>query len=253
LIFTTIAILLRNTKEERTLKENLLLASSTAFVSGVTNVAGVVAFLAFTTNMTGHFANLARNVIERNLSQVIIFLVWLFLFFAGAFTSNFLVRWQSHKSAYRANAAPIILEIIILLFVAYYGTNHYDGTLAEKQIITGALILSMGLQNGLVSNISGGIIKTSHLTGVFTDLGADFAELFYPNAQKSPLLKNRMYIRLTILGFYFAGALAGGYFFDKYDFMMFYFIPVILFTILYYDLSPLALHKIARLFFKVNN
>jgi len=240
--------MLRRTREERTLKENLLLASSTAFVAGVTNVAGVIAFLAFTTNMTGHFANLARNVIERNLPQVIVFIVWLFLFFAGAFTANFLVRWQSHKSAYRANVAPIILEMIILLFVAYYGSNHYAGNLAEKQTITGALILAMGLQNGLVSNISGGLIKTSHLTGVFTDLGADFAELLYPSAEKSPLLKNRMAIRLTILGFYFAGALAGGYFFDQYDFTMFYFIPVILFTILYYDLSPIALHKFARLF-----
>ena len=240
--------MLRRTREERTLKENLLLASSTAFVAGVTNVAGVIAFLAFTTNMTGHFANLARNVIERNLPQVIVFIIWLFLFFAGAFTANFLVRWQSHKSTYRANVAPIILEIVILLFVAYYGSNHYAGDLTEKQIITGALILAMGLQNGLVSNISGGLIKTSHLTGVFTDLGADFAELLYPNAEKSPLLKNRMFIRLTILGFYFGGALAGGYFFEKYNFLMFYFIPVILFTILYYDLSPIALHKFARLF-----
>jgi uncharacterized membrane protein YoaK (UPF0700 family) len=244
--------MLRNEKDERTLKENLLLASSTAFVSGVTNVAGVIAFLAFTTNMTGHFANLARNVIEQNFPQVIIFLIWLFLFFAGAFTANFLVRWREHKSAYRANMAPIVLEIIILLFVAYYGSNHYTESLLEKQVITSALIFAMGLQNGLVSNISGGLIKTSHLTGLFTDLGADFAEWLYPNSQKPVAVKNRMYIRFTILGFYFLGALAGGYFFDKYNFNIFYFIPVILFTILYYDLSPIALHKLARLFSSIN-
>jgi len=239
--------MLRRIKGDRTLKENLLLASSTAFVSGATNVAGVIAFLAFTTNMTGHFANLARNVIEKNLPEVILFFIWLLLFFTGAFAANFLVRWQSHKSAYRANALPIILEIIILLFVAFYGRNYYSETLQEKQVITGAVILAMGLQNGLVSNISGGLIKTSHLTGLFTDLGADMAEWIFVS-KRSALLKNRMYIRYTILGFYFLGALAGGYFFDKYDFAIFYFIPVILFTILYYDLSPIALHKLARLF-----
>jgi len=241
--------MLRRTKDERTLKENLLLASSTAFVSGATNVAGVIAFLAFTTNMTGHFANLAKNVIEQNYEQVLLFLIWVFLFFAGAFTANFLVRWQSNKSAYRANAAPIVLEIIILLFVAYYGRNYYSETLEEKQLITSAVILAMGLQNGLVSNVSGGLIKTSHLTGVFTDLGADVAEWLYPNnPKKTVILKNKMYIRLTILLFYFLGALAGGYFFDKYEFAIFYFIPVILFTILYYDISPIALHKLMRLF-----
>jgi len=239
--------MLKRTNTDRTLKENLLLASSTAFISGATNVSGVIAFLAFTTNMTGHFANLAKNVIERNLEQVTVFLIWLFVFFAGAFTANFLVRWQSHKSTYRANALPIILEIIILLFVAFYGSNYYAETLQEKRLITSAVILAMGLQNGLVSNISGGLIKTSHLTGLFTDLGADMAEWIYV-AKRSALLKNRMRIRFTILAFYFLGGLAGGYFFDKYDFTIFYFIAVILFTILYYDLSPIALHKLAQLF-----
>ena len=241
--------MLRRTKDERTLKENLLLASSTAFVSGATNVAGVIAFLAFTTNMTGHFANLAKNVIESNYEQVVIFLIWIVLFFSGAFTANFLVRWQSHKSAYRANALPIIIEMAILLFVAFYGRNYYNETLEEKRLITSAVILAMGLQNGLVSNISGGLIKTSHLTGVFTDLGADVAEWLYPNnPKKTALLKSKMYIRLTILAFYFLGALAGGYFFEKYEFAIFYFIPVILFTILYYDISPIALHKLMRFF-----
>jgi uncharacterized membrane protein YoaK (UPF0700 family) len=240
--------LLRRTKNDRTLKENLMLASSTAFVSGATNVAGVIALLAFTTNITGHFANLARNVIERNFPQIIILLIWLLLFFAGAFIANFLVRWQSHKSVYRANALPIVLEIIILLFVAFYGSNYYNDTLREKQLITAAIILAMGLQNGLVSNISGGLIKTSHLTGLFTDLGADVAEWLFVRTNKPALLKSRLYIRFTILTFYFLGALAGGYFFDKYDFAIFYFIPVILFTILYYDLSPIALYKFVRLF-----
>jgi uncharacterized membrane protein YoaK (UPF0700 family) len=241
--------MLRRTKDERTLKENLLLASSTAFVSGATNVAGVIAFLAFTTNMTGHFANLAKNVIGSNYEQVIIFLIWVVLFFAGAFTANFLVRWQSHKSAYRANALPIVIEMIILLFVAFYGRNYYNETLEEKRLITSAVILAMGLQNGLVSNISGGLIKTSHLTGVFTDLGADVAEWLYPNnPKKTALLKSKMYIRLTILAFYFLGASAGGYFFEKYEFAIFYFIPVILFAILYYDISPIALHKLMRFF-----
>jgi uncharacterized membrane protein YoaK (UPF0700 family) len=142
--------MLKRTKDDRTLKENLMLASSTAFVSGVTNVSGVIAFLAFTANMTGHFANLAKNMIERNLHEVILFLIWLSLFFAGSFIANFLVRWQSHKSVYRATILPIVLEIIVLLFVAFYGQNYYTETLAEKQLLTSAIILSMGLQNGLV-------------------------------------------------------------------------------------------------------
>jgi len=123
--------MLKRTKGDRSLKENLLLASSTALVAGATNISGVIAFLAYSTSMTGHFANLAKNVIERNLPEVIVLLIWLLLFFAGAFAANFLVRWQSHKSVYRANALPIVLEIIILLLVAFYGRNYYAETLQE--------------------------------------------------------------------------------------------------------------------------
>ena len=81
--------MLKAVKEQRTLKENLMLASSTAFVAGVTNVAGMLAFLAFTSNITGHVANLAKHIIEQNYRQMIIFLVWLLMFFCRGFCIQF--------------------------------------------------------------------------------------------------------------------------------------------------------------------
>lgn len=240
--------MLRKAKDDRTLKENLMLASSTAFVSGVTNVAGVIAFLAFTSNITGHVANLAKHVVERNFREIVIFFIWLLLFFAGAFVSNFIVRSAHSRSRYHAHAIPMVLEIIMLLCVAIYGYHFYDETLLEREAIIGAILFSMGLQNSLVSHISGGLIKTSHLTGLFTDLGADMAELVYRQSSATDAVRHRILIRLTILGFYFMGGVAGGYFFGRYEFSIFFFIPLILLTILYYDVSDLALHKLSRMF-----
>ncbi|MES2279565.1 MAG: YoaK family protein [Bacteroidota bacterium] len=240
--------MLRQAKEDRTLKENLLLASSTAFVSGVTNVAGVVAFLAFTSNITGHVANLAKHVVEQNFKEIIVFFVWLMLFMAGAFISNFIIKSLQDSSRYRAHAVPMILEIVILFAVAVYGYHFYDDSMLEREAIIGAILFAMGLQNSLVSNISGGLIKTSHLTGLFTDLGSDLADWLHPRTEASEVVKNKIIIRLTILSFYFIGGVAGGYFFDLYDFRIFYFIPLVLLTILYYDLSPLALHRFMRMF-----
>jgi uncharacterized membrane protein YoaK (UPF0700 family) len=240
--------MLRQTKDNRTLKENLLLASSTAFVSGVTNVVGVVAFLAFTSNITGHVANLAKHVVEQNFKEIIVFVAWLMLFMAGAFISNFIIRSLQDRSRYRAHAVPMILEIIVLLIVAVYGYHFYDNSMLEREAIIGAILFAMGLQNALVSAISGGLIKTSHLTGLFTDLGSDLADWLHPKTEATEAIKNKIIIRLTILSFYFIGGVAGGYFFDLYDFRIFYFIPVILLTILYYDLSPLALHRFMRMF-----
>lgn len=239
--------MLRQAKENRTLKENLLLASSTAFVSGSVNVAGLIAFLAFSSNITGHVANLARHVVQQNFSEIALFFTWLMLFLAGAFTSTFIIKSFENSSRYRAHSFPMILEIIILLVVAIYGYHFYDETMFERKCIIGAILFSMGLQNSLVSNISGGLVKTSHLTGLFTDLGSDLAEWWHPGAEQTDAIKHKIIIRLTILAFYFIGGMAGGYFFDRYNFSIFYFIPLILLTILYYDISPLALHRIVRL------
>lgn len=239
--------MLRRTKDDRSLKENLMLASSTAFVAGYINVAGVVAFLAFTANVTGHFANLARHIVENNAHNILVFFLWLMMFFGGAFIANFLAR-SGDGSRYKANSWPIVIETILLLVVALYGHHFYEETQTEREVIIGAVTFSMGLQNGLVSNISGGLIKTSHLTGLFTDLGSDTAEWFHPRTKKTPILRNRIFIRLTILAFYLFGGLAGGFLFDLFDFWAFYVAPVILLTILYYDLSPLALHKLSRVF-----
>lgn len=240
--------MLRQSKEQRTLKQNLLLASSTAFVSGVTNVAGMVAFLAFTSNITGHVATLAKHIVEQNWSEIVVFVIWLLLFFAGAFLSNFIVKSVEHRSRYQAHSIPIIIEILLLLFVAIYGNNFYRETQTEREIVIGVIIFSMGLQNSLVSTISGGLIKSTHLTGLFTDLGGDVSEWLHPKVAKTTAIRNKIYVRLTVLFFYFFGGIMGGYFFNLFDFAIFYFIPLILLTILYYDLSPVALHKISRIF-----
>ena len=245
--------MLRRSKDKRSLKENLMLASSTAFVSGSTNVAGVIAFLAFTTNITGHVANLARHVAEQNWGEMILFFAWLFLFFIGAFIANFLIRSGYGKSNYWAHSQPMIIEIFILLFVGVYGDKFYAGSTTEREIIIGSIIFAMGLQNSMVSTVSGGLIKSSHLTGLFTDLGGDIAEWLHPQSKKTIVVKHRIYIRFTILVFYFLGGLAGGYFFNAHGFIIFYFIPIILLTILYYDLSSVALHKLMRLFSSVDN
>ncbi|MES2377998.1 MAG: YoaK family protein [Bacteroidota bacterium] len=245
--------MLRQSKGDRTLRENLMLASSTAMVSGMTNVVGLVAFLAFTSNVTGHVANLSKHIVEQNFGEILIFLVWLLMFFVGAFLSSFIVRSLEDKSYYRAHSIPVIIEIIVLLFVAIYGHNFYQETKIEREIVIATILFSMGLQNSLVSTISGGLIKSSHLTGLFTDLGGEVAEWLHPNAKKTDNVRNKIFIRFTVLGFYLLGGIIGGYFFNLYDFAVLYCIPVILLTILYFDVSELALHKVTRRFSRNKN
>ena len=224
--------MLRQARHERTLKQNLALASSSAFVSGVINVAGLVSFFAFTSSISGHMANMAKNLVTQNMYEILLFLGWLLLFFCGSFLASFTVRSFSGKHQYRAHAFPVVLEILILLFVAIYGHHFYEETKIEREVVISCTIFAMGLQTGLVAIVSGGLIKSTSLAGLFTDLGSEVAEYYHIGTVKDPEIRNRIYVRLTVLGFYALGGLAGGFFFNQYEFAVFYFVPIILILIL---------------------
>lgn len=240
--------MLRNIKEARSLKDNLMLASSTAFVAGIINVAGVIAFFAFSSNITGHVANLARNIVDVDLSDVTSLCCWLLAFFSGAFVSSYIIHTYKSHSHYKAHAIPIIIEICVLFGVALYGDLIYKAMPAESEVVVGFILFSMGLQNGMVSVISGGLVKSSHLTGLITDMGAETAEYIHPNSNQPVAVKNKLYIRVTILSFYLLGGLFGAYCFYEFKFGVFYTVPVILLTILAYDLLPLFSHKLTTVF-----
>ncbi|WP_158796134.1 YoaK family protein [Pedobacter sp. L105] len=240
--------MLRNTKEARSLKENLMLASSTAFVAGIINVAGLIAFFAFSSNITGHVANLAKNIVDFDLSDVISLSLWLLAFFSGAFVSSYIIRSYNYRSQYRAHSLPIVIETVVLFMVALYGNHIYKGSQQESEVIIGFILFSMGLQNGMVSIISGGLVKSSHLTGLITDMGAEAAEYIHPKSNQPAVVKNKLYVRVTILSFYILGGLVGAYFFYLFKFKVFYVAPAVLLTILAYDLLPLFSHRIASFF-----
>ena len=224
--------MLRQARHERTLKQNLALASSTAFAAGVINVAGLVSFFAFTSSISGHMANLAKNLVTQNFYEITVFGIWMMLFFLGAFVSSFTVKSFAKRNQYRAHAFPVVLEIIILLFVAIYGHNFYKETKLEREVVISCTIFAMGLQTGLVSIVSGGLIKSTSLASLFTDLGSEVAEYYYMGTKKDQNTRHRIFVRLTVLAFYFIGGLVGGYYFNRYEFAVFYFVPVILLVVL---------------------
>jgi len=127
---------------------------------------------------------------------------------------------------------PILVEMAILFGVAIFG-YRYDGSLIAKEIFAGGLLFAMGLQNSLVSMVSGSVVRTTHLTGTFTDLGIELGQLFQKTAEDKKVLKSRIKLRSAIIFFFMCGALAGAYLFKLLSFHAF-FIPlaILAFTLL---------------------
>src|SRR5690606_2281303 len=132
----------------------------------------VMAFFAFATNVTGHVAVFAEELVKGHLHQMSIVAVWLFAFLLGAGLSNFVAYQGKNRSTTLLwSTLPLGLEVILLAGVGYYGTTSYSETLRETEFLVSVLLFAMGIQNGLVATISGGVVKTTHLTGLLTDLG----------------------------------------------------------------------------------
>lgn len=57
------------------------------------------------------------------------------------------------------------------------GGYKYDHSLVSKEVFAGSLLFAMGLQNALVSMVSGSVVRITHLTGTFTNPGIELAHV----------------------------------------------------------------------------
>jgi uncharacterized membrane protein YoaK (UPF0700 family) len=195
----------------RTLKHNLRIASLLSFVAGIVNVAGFLAVQRLTTNVTGHFAFFVDEVFKLHFWEGFIYFLFIFFFFLGSFVSNFLEELISRKNSNYIYVIPTIIESLILFFIAIFGKFLISD---NPNLIAFSLLFAMGLQNSLVTTISNSTVRTTHLTGLFTDLGIELSQLFfYKQKEQKDKLHSSIKLRFTIISFFFFGGIIGGVFY----------------------------------------
>jgi len=201
----------RHKGKTRTFSHNLKIASVLSFVAGLVNVAGFLSVQRLTTNVTGHFAFFVDEVFKLNISGSLVFFLYILLFLAGSFVSNLLIEITSRRNERYIYIIPALLELLILVLIGIYGDALAPG---HPDMIAYALLFSMGLQNALVTRISDALVRTTHLTGLFTDLGIELSQLFFYRTveQKARLLLN-IRLRARIIVFFFTGGVVGGVFY----------------------------------------
>lgn len=234
----------RHQGKTRTSKHNLQIASVLSFVAGIVNVAGFLAVQKLTTNVTGHFAFFVDAVFQYQFWNGFVYFLYIFFFFLGAFVSSFLVEVVARKNENTTYIIPIVIEIVLLLFIAIVGKNLIEN---YANIIAYTLLFSMGLQNSLVTKISNSIVRTTHLTGLFTDLGIELAQLFfYKQLDLRQKLFSSIRLRLTIISFFFIGGIIGGLFYAEIQLKVLIIAVSVLFVGLIYDYLKLKIILINR-------
>ena len=239
--------MLRHLGTKRTYRHNVKLASLLGMTAGFVNAAGFLGFATLTTNVTGHAALFAEKIASQDWSNARVVALWMFLFLAGAFISSLIVSRIGKNQQY-SYVIPILIETLILAAVAAEG-HRYNESILSKELFAGSLLFAMGLQNALVSMVSGSVVRTTHLTGTFTDLGIELAQILDRNRKDKAALQSKINLRLVIILFFMAGALGGAYLFHAARFLSF-FVPVaLLLFALIYDILRIKLRRYYRQLF----
>jgi uncharacterized membrane protein YoaK (UPF0700 family) len=236
--------MLRKYSTHRTHQDNLKLGGLTAFSAGMVNVISLIVFFAFTSNVTGHFAIFAQEIAKGNWFQAAVVLMWVLLFFLGSFTSNFLIiHGSNYIGRYLSHAVPLILETLCLLIVGIYLQNFYKESLQETEFLVSLLLFAMGLQNGLTASISNSSVKTTHLTGLTTDLAILLSMLTKKRYRNDKAILEKVQLLTSILFFYVLGGVITGVLYNSIQNHTFYIVCVVLCVIILYDYYKLSMMK----------
>ena len=201
--------------QHRTAATNRLLGALLAFNAGAVNAGGFLVVAMYTSHMTGFASLLADNLVLGNMTLVLGAVGALLAFTAGAAVTAILVNWARQHGLRSEYAFPLLLEAVLLLVFGLMGATLGRQTPFAVPLTVLVLSFTMGLQNALVSKISSSQIRTTHMTGIVTDIGIELGKLFYWNRTGSPfesrVRANRIKLRLlgTLFGAFIGGGIVG--------------------------------------------
>ena len=167
------------------------LAISLSWVAGYTNV---ITFLlcggVVVSHTTGNITHLGEGVGHGEWAATWYFAFLFVAFFLGAAASAWLTELARRRSARSKYIVPIAIEALLLGLLAIGLNTHVNDDLNWTRALstghvftlywmTGVASMAMGLQNATITRVSGAVIRTTHLTGVTTDLGIEIVQLLY--------------------------------------------------------------------------
>lgn len=236
--------MLKHQGVRRTHIHNVRLAVLLSLTAGFVNSEGFLGFAVLTTNVTGHAALFAEYISIEAWKTSWLIAIWMLLFLAGAFVSSFIIDVIGKNQRY-SKTIPVSLEFLILVTIGFLG-HHYTTSDAARQIFAGSLLFAMGMQNALVSMISKSVVRTTHLTGTFTDLGIELAQLKFIQQERKSELKSRIWLKVFIISSFISGALLGAFAFRKIFYHSFFIPAGILIFALIYDVIRIKAKRYYR-------
>ncbi|NTU45509.1 MAG: DUF1275 domain-containing protein [Chlorobiaceae bacterium] len=200
---------------KRSTETNRHLGFALAFVAGATNAGAYLAVKLYTSHMTGMVSSMADNIVLGNRDLALGAFGGVSSFLAGAATTAVMVNFARRRHLHSEFAFPLLLEALLLLSFGLLGAqlSTINGVFVPVTVML--LCFMMGLQNAVITKLSNAVIRTTHLTGIITDMGIELGKLFYWNrhtleAEDDVVAdRDRLRVLVTLTLSFFGGGLFG--------------------------------------------
>lgn len=183
------------------------LAWSFAGIAGALNAAGFCAFGTFSSNMTGNVSALADHLGLGELSLALQALALVGAFLAGAVSATLLIAVGRRHHLRGVYAYSVLTEAMLLAGLGSLGLL-LPGGLPGAVLILGLSFL-LGLQNATITQITDARVRTTHVTGMVTDLGIGLAHRLSRRDDRPGTEADRMRLYAVTVTAFLAGGVLG--------------------------------------------
>jgi uncharacterized membrane protein YoaK (UPF0700 family) len=205
-----------------------------AFQAGVLNIGGFMACHRFVSHVTGFATFFGLEFNKSDSGHAIGMLVVPLFFLFGSILSGFLIdiRLRLHRKPKYYIVFGIIFFLLLIVFLG--GSLGVFGVFGEAlnslrdYAVLILLCLVCGIQNGAITTVSKSVIRTTHLTGITTDLGLGIVRILFRKKIQGDLSDEGRanFMRLGIISSFILGSVFGGFVFSSLGYAGFIF-PVL--------------------------
>ena len=173
-------------------------AAALASVAGIVNVVGFLGFQQqAVTHLTGNTSLLAAALVGGNAGMALGLGAMLLAFVAGSMLSGLIVQDSTLRLGRRYGVVLTIESLMLLAAVPLFRQQHLAGPILAAT--------ACGLQNAMATTYSGALVRTSHVSGMFTDLGIMLGH----SLRGLPLARRRLALCSLVISFFFLGGVVG--------------------------------------------
>jgi uncharacterized membrane protein YoaK (UPF0700 family) len=191
----------------------IALWATLGFQAGFINSFGFLSSGRFVSHVTGFGTQVGLALGKGDLAFAIEMFSLPLFFILGAFLSGVLTSARLEKGLRpRYDLVTLFLPIAVLVLMVaghlgLFGVFGEELSNFRDFVLLFALSFACGVQNGCFATMTKGQIRTTHLTGISTDIGTDLARSLFgkPTPQEARLIRLTNWTRVATFAFFGLG------------------------------------------------